>query len=85
MLQIRDILPPPSRTKYDDVYIVTELMDTDLQQIIQSNQKLSDDHLQYFMYQIVRGLKAIHAAHVLHRDLVFFFLTLRNLLFLETK
>lgn len=70
ILSIKDILPPPSRLKFNDVYIVSELMDTDLQQIISSSQKLTDDHVQYFLYQMLRGLKAIHSAHVLHRDLV---------------
>jgi len=51
------------------VYIVTELMDTDLHQIIGSPQPLTDDHCQYFMYQILRGLKYIHSANVIHRDL----------------
>lgn len=32
-------------------YIVYELMDTDLHQIIRSSQPLSDDHFQYFVYQ----------------------------------
>lgn len=54
---------------FEDVYIVSELMDTDLHQIISSPQALSDDHCQYFLYQILRGLKYIHSAHVLHRDL----------------
>jgi len=54
---------------FEDVYIVSELMDTDLHQIISSGQNLSDDHCQYFMYQILRGLKYIHSAQVLHRDL----------------
>ncbi|KAG0484844.1 hypothetical protein HPP92_008923 [Vanilla planifolia] len=44
-------------------------MDTDLQQIIRSSQPLTDDHCQYFLYQILRGLKFVHSAHVLHRDL----------------
>jgi len=66
---LKDILPPPSREKFKDVYVVYELMDTDLHQIIRSNQGLSDDHCQYFIYQILRGLKFIHSANVLHRDL----------------
>lgn len=32
-------------------------------------QELSDDHCQYFIYQTLRGLKAMHSANVLHRDL----------------
>ena len=44
-------------------------MDTDLYQIISSNQALSDDHYQYFIYQTLRGLKYMHSANVMHRDL----------------
>ncbi|RWW30922.1 hypothetical protein GW17_00004471 [Ensete ventricosum] len=44
-------------------------MDTDLHQIIRSNQSLTDDHCQFFLYQLLRGLKYVHSANVLHRDL----------------
>ncbi|CAN1249434.1 Mitogen-activated protein kinase 3 [Linum perenne] len=57
------------RREFTDVYIATELMDTDLHQIIRSNQGLSEEHCQYFLYQLLRGLKYIHSAHVIHRDL----------------
>lgn len=59
-------------------------MDTDLQQIISSDQVLTDDHVQYFLYQILRGLKAVHSAHVLHRDLVLQ-AAFHSLQFSETK
>ena len=32
-------------------------------------QDLSDDHAQYFIYQSLRALKALHSADVIHRDL----------------
>lgn len=32
-------------------------------------QRLGNDHICYFLYQILRGLKYIHSANVLHRDL----------------
>lgn len=45
-----------------------ELMETDMHRVIRT-QELSDDHCQYFIYQTLRGLKALHTAQVLHRDL----------------
>ena len=46
VIRIRDILRPASLDKFEDVYIVSELMDTDLHQIISSPQPLTDDHCQ---------------------------------------
>eukprot|EP00884_Botryococcus_braunii_P016956 jgi/Botrbrau1/3944/Bobra.0365s0019.1 len=71
IIALKDILRPPPKELNDfkDVYLVYELMDTDLHQIIRSSQALSDDHFQYFIYQLLRGLKYIHTANVLHRDL----------------
>jgi mitogen-activated protein kinase 6 len=69
VLQVYDVLPPPSYDTFQDIYVVSELMDIDLHQIIFSQQLLTDRHIQFFLYQILRGLKYIHSAHVLHRDL----------------
>ena len=57
------------QSKFKDIYIITDLMDTDLHRIIKSTQPLSDDHIRYFAYQILRGLKYLHSANVMHRDL----------------
>ncbi|KAL6502360.1 Mitogen-activated protein kinase 4 [Orobanche hederae] len=69
VIAIKDIIRPPKMKAFNDVYIVYELMDTDLHQIIRSDQALTDDHCQYFVYQLLRGLKYVHSANVLHRDL----------------
>ncbi|KAH7533201.1 hypothetical protein FEM48_Zijuj04G0105000 [Ziziphus jujuba var. spinosa] len=69
VIAIKDIIRPPKKETFNDVYIVYELMDTDLHQIIHSDQQLTDDHCQYFLYQLLRGLKYVHSANVLHRDL----------------
>jgi tRNA A-37 threonylcarbamoyl transferase component Bud32 len=68
---ILDMMPPQSKfvEDFNDVYIVGELMETDLHRIIYSKQPLSIDHVQYFVYQILRGMKYIHSANVIHRDL----------------
>lgn len=69
IIAVKDIMKPTSKDKFNDVYLVYELMDTDLHQIIRSSQPLTNEHFQYFIYQILRGLKYVHTANVLHRDL----------------
>jgi mitogen-activated protein kinase 1/3 len=71
IVSLLDMMPPNVKYLEDftDVYLVTDLMETDLHRIIYSKQKLSIDHAQYFIYQVLRGLKYIHSCRVLHRDL----------------
>lgn len=68
IIDIRDILRVDSIDQMKDVYIVQALMETDLYKLLKT-QRLSNDHICYFLYQILRGLKYIHSANVLHRDL----------------
>lgn len=68
IISILDVQKPRSYEEFQDVYIVQELMETDLHRVIR-NQELSDDHCQYFTYQILRALETVHSANVLHRDL----------------
>lgn len=69
VLSISDLGVPESITSFEDVYIMSPLMETDLHRIIYSRQELSDDHLQYFVYQMLVALKYMHSAQVIHRDL----------------
>jgi serine/threonine protein kinase len=59
----------PRTEQFSDVYLVSELMETDLACVIRSPQELTDEHCQFFIYQVLRGLKYIHSANVVHRDL----------------
>jgi serine/threonine protein kinase len=51
----------------DELYVVMELMDTDLHRIIQSPQPLGDAHFKHFLYQLLRGLRFAHGYGVIHR------------------
>lgn len=68
IIAILDIIRPQNYEDFKEVYLIQELMETDLHRVIRT-QELSDDHCQYFIYQTVRGLKALHTAEILHRDL----------------
>ena len=59
----------PRRDSFNETYLYEELMECDLAAIIRSGQPLTDAHFQSFIYQILCGLKYIHSANVLHRDL----------------
>jgi mitogen-activated protein kinase 1/3 len=37
--------------------------------VIYSRQDLTVEHIQYFIYQILRGLLFMHSANVIHRDI----------------
>ena len=52
IIGVRDIMKA-SRDRFNDVYLVYELMDTDLHQIIRSSQPLTNEHFQYFIYQVL--------------------------------
>lgn len=68
IISIVDIIRPSSLEAFKEVYLIQELMETDMHRVIRT-QDLSDDHCQYFIYQTLRALKALHSADVIHRDL----------------
>ena len=68
---LRDVFPPPAAAAgtFQDIYMVYDLLDTDLHQIIRSPQLLSPEHIRFIAYQLLRGLAFLHSAGVVHRDL----------------
>ena len=63
IVKLVDIMRPIGAGKdFKEVYLVYELMDTDLHQIIRSKQPLSDEHFQYFLYQVRKPQYLPHTA-----------------------
>nr|KAJ0196831.1 hypothetical protein LSAT_V11C700367500 [Lactuca sativa] len=69
IVEIKHILLPPSRREFKDIYMVFELMESDLHEVIKANNDFTPEHHRFFLYQLLRGLKYIHSANVFHRDL----------------
>lgn len=68
VIGLLDVFHPGGNTidSFQQVYLCTHLMGADLNNIIRT-QRLSDDHVQFLVYQILRGLKYIHSAGIIHR------------------
>uniref|UniRef100_A0A672RM79 Stress-activated protein kinase JNK n=1 Tax=Sinocyclocheilus grahami TaxID=75366 RepID=A0A672RM79_SINGR len=56
-----------SLDEFQDVYLVMELMDANLCQVIQM--ELDHERLSYLLYQMLCGIKHLHSAGIIHRDL----------------
>ena len=59
--------PQKSVDEFVDVYLVMELMDANLCQVIQM--ELDHERISYLLYQMLCGIKHLHSAEIIHRDL----------------
>uniref|UniRef100_A0A8C6EQQ0 Protein kinase domain-containing protein n=1 Tax=Marmota marmota marmota TaxID=9994 RepID=A0A8C6EQQ0_MARMA len=60
--------PDETLDDFTDFYLVMPFMGTDLGKLMK-HETLSEDRVQFLVYQMLKGLRYIHAAGVIHRDL----------------
>jgi mitogen-activated protein kinase 1/3/mitogen-activated protein kinase 6 len=69
VLKAKGVLQPFDKANFADLYVVLEIMETDLFEIIRSTQPLTIRHIQRFSYQLLQALSYLHSVGVVHRDL----------------
>eukprot|EP01010_Urceolus_cornutus_P003009 NODE_402_length_1697_cov_269.851335_g321_i0.p1 GENE.NODE_402_length_1697_cov_269.851335_g321_i0~~NODE_402_length_1697_cov_269.851335_g321_i0.p1 ORF type:complete len:449 (+),score=117.85 NODE_402_length_1697_cov_269.851335_g321_i0:73-1419(+) len=61
------IRPPPS--EFNAMFIVMPMFETDLKSLFKAREPLTAQHVKFFMIQLLRAVKYMHDAGVMHRDL----------------
>jgi len=75
IISIIDVFTPLADEPEDmeEIYFVVKKADGTLDQVLKTSNddgtKLNEETIQYLVYQMVRALKHIHSANVMHRDL----------------
>ena len=69
LLHVKAIHLEP-KDKFFNVWLVTDLMDFDMFKVIRKGRhELTEDHIQYIMYQVFLGLYVLHHNNIVHRDI----------------
>lgn len=69
VVQLVDLPRPESWRRFDDVYIVTEVCDTDLRKVCTHPRGVTLAQARRLAYGLLVGCKYLHSAGVYHRDL----------------
>ena len=69
LVALQKLMCPVNTSTFNDIFVVLELLDTDLAQMINSATVYDLSHRRWVLFQLLRGLSHIHAAGVVHRDI----------------
>lgn len=66
----KGLLAPVIPATFNSLLIVFEFVDTDLAKLLASDQPITNQHVQYFLYQLLCGINYIHSANIIDRKSV---------------
>lgn len=70
ILNLQDVyLPPEGSDENFDLFLITDLCLTDLSSHLKQEHSMTPARIQLIMYQLLRGLKYMHSAGIVHADL----------------
>lgn len=69
VITLQKVLMPRYAATFNEMYLVFEMMETDLASIVRSQQPLTDNHVRYFSLQLLRACEYLHQNNVVHRDI----------------
>jgi hypothetical protein len=69
IVKLLHVVRPANTRSFDHIYLVSELMETDLHRVVHSRQDLTSDHISYFLYQVCPVLRLL-LLRVWHRPML---------------
>ncbi|EPT32431.1 cell-cycle-associated protein kinase MAPK, putative [Toxoplasma gondii ME49] len=69
VVKVLDIVIPKDVEKFDELYVVLEIADSDFKKLFRTPVYLTELHIKTLLYNLLVGVKYVHSAGILHRDL----------------
>ena len=69
IIALRGLITPISMEQFDDIFMVTDFMESDLRRIIKARERIAHERVRSYMAQLLAALHHVHAHAGIHRDL----------------
>jgi len=66
IIELRNVIFNQDPKEFGAIFLITNLMEIDLNVVCKNSKALTDDHIQFVIYQIVRALLCLHSAGIIH-------------------